>query len=506
MIPSVLSTFNQIVMGNIQFIGYPEAPIYKENPDVANKKEIAKWTLWGDYVKLLNGSSLNYQEVHCRDADGWVEKKLLQSERVLEVNFIDVGQGDGCFIVVPDINPEKDRFILVDAGVSSNMSHFLNWRFNFKGNNFNLPIEYLIITHPDADHFMGFKEIINNNRCLINKIYHNGIVPRAGKDKFGKTTQLDGKTYLQDVITDQTKLSALINVPQNLENNDFLNLMKDALTRNNANNFIEMLEYGMKIPGYSNGDLTFEVLGPVSVTDSSNNKLLPSFGGDGPTKNGNSIVLKLTYKNVKIFLSGDLNKKSQEYLVEFYLQKAGIVRNKNDRGYIDYINSLRGILQSDVTKSNHHGSNDFLYEFLQFINPIATVISSGDNETFVHPRPDTLGVIGKTSRGVYPLIFSTELARSANDNKYNDDLKKQILEQEAKLVAETDLKKVQSINKTITKAVSKLQRNIAVYGMITLRSDGDKVIIAQKKEKKGAGFQIYKLLPNKNGELAYLPK
>jgi len=32
------------------------------------------------------------------------------------------------------------------------------------------------------------------------------------------------------------------------------------------------------------------------------------------------------------------------------------------------------------------------------------------------------------------------------------------------------------------------------------------VIIALKKEKKGAGFQIYKLLPNKNGELAYVPK
>jgi beta-lactamase superfamily II metal-dependent hydrolase len=462
--------------------------------------------LWGDYVKLLNGSSANYQEVHVRDADGWVDKKLLQKERILEVNFIDVGQGDGCFIVLPDKNdPLKDKFVLVDAGIGQNMAHFLNWRFNFKGNTYNLPIEYLIITHADADHFLGFKEIINNKRCLIEKIYHNGIVPRAGKDKFGKTTSFNGKKYLQEVVDDRSKLEALIKVPENLVKNDFLNMMKDALASYKKKDFIEMLEYGMKIPGYSSGEITFEVLGPITVNRAST-KLLPTFGGDGPTKNGNSIVLKLTYKNLKILLPGDVNKKSQEYLTEFYLQKAGIKRSKTDRGYIKHLNVLKGIFESDVTKSNHHGSSDFLFEFFQFINPIATVISSGDNETFTHPRPDTLGVIGKTSRGEYPLIFSTELARSSNDNMYNDSIKNGILKLEEELKDEKDLKKHQNINKKITTLISKLQRNIAVYGMITLRSDGEKAIIAQKKEKKGAGFQIYKLTPNKNGELAYTDK
>ncbi len=460
--------------------------------------------MWGDYVELLPGSSANYQEVHVRDANGWVDKTLLQKERILEVNFIDVGQGDGCFIVIPDKNdPLKDKFILVDAGEGSNMAHFLNWRFNFKGNNYILPIEYLIITHPDSDHFKGFEEIVNNPRCQIEKIYHNGIVPRAGKKTFGATVKINGRNYLQDIIDDRAKMEALIRVPDNLVENDYLNLMKNALVRNNKNDFVEMLTYGMKIPGYSSGDIIIEVLGPVPDTDNNNKKLLPSFGGDGPTKNGNSIVLKLTYGNVHILLSGDLNKKSQEYLTEFYLRKAGVSKKKTDKSYNSYLNILRGIFQSDVTKSNHHGSDDFLYEFLQFINPVATIISSGDSETFTHPRPDTLGVIGKTSRSEYPLIFSTELARSSNDNKYNDGIKSEILQLEEGLKDEKDIKKHKNINVKITNLVSKLQRNIAVYGMITLRSDGEKVIIAQKKEEKGAGFQIFKLMPDKNGELAY---
>src|SRR5690606_29942749 len=69
-------------------------------------------------------------------------------------------------------------------------------------------------------------------------------------------------------------------------------------------------------------------------------------------------------------------------------------------------------LQVDAAKACHHGSNHFHYGFLQAINSAATVISSGDDESYCHPRPDTLGAIGKCGYGDKPLIFSTEIARS----------------------------------------------------------------------------------------------
>jgi hypothetical protein len=52
----------------------------------------------------------------------------------------------------------------------------------------------------------------------------------------------------------------------------------------------------------------------------------------------------------------------------------------------------------------------------EWVDATVTVLSSGDNEPYSHPRPDALGALGKHGRGLRPLIFSTELARSAKEN------------------------------------------------------------------------------------------
>ena len=98
------------------------------------------------------------------------------------------------------------------------------------------------------------------------------------------------------------------------------------------------------------------------------------------------------------------------------------------------------------------------------MNPIVTVISSGDEESHCHPRPETLGAIGKFSRGERPLIYSTELARSSPEY--------------VKLEA-----KEKKSDKT-------KQRIVATYGMITLRTDGEKAIISQKLEKARSQFGL----------------
>jgi len=63
-----------------------------------------------------------------------------------------------------------------------------------------------------------------------------------------------------------------------------------------------------------------------------------------------------------------------------------------------------------------------------------------------------------------------------------------------------------SLKTQLEEKVAKYQRTIAVYGMITLRSDGEKVIIAQKKEKKNSGFEIFRLEPDKTGTLVFVSK
>ena len=65
-----------------------------------------------------------------------------------------------------------------------------------------------------------------------------------------------------------------------------------------------------------------------------------------------------------------------------------------------------------MMKCCHHGSADVTEEFLEATEPAAYVVSSGDEESHVHPRPDLLGLLGKKGRGIRPLVLCTEILRS----------------------------------------------------------------------------------------------
>ena len=200
---------------------------------------------------------------------------------------------------------------------------------------------------------------------------------------------------------------------------------------------------------------------------------LPTFlKNKGKTKNGNSVVLRISIGKLKVLLGGDLNSPAEDYLLSCYskVDVAGIKNRLSDtnlskkerqnleKQLVKAIEKTNRHVGADVAKSCHHGSSDFTTEFLKAVNPIATVISSGDEEPYCHPRPDTLGTIGKYSRGERSLIFSTELARSSKEF--------------------IKLNKSNSKNKKI--------RTITNYGMINVRTDGKKVIIAQKLERRTA--------------------
>ncbi len=179
---------------------------------------------------------------------------------------------------------------------------------------------------------------------------------------------------------------------------------------------------------------------------------LPYFGSPAETKNGHSVILKLIMGHLKILLGGDLNTKSEYYLIKKYsgidikkikaeLKKKTLSPEKRaeyEAQMAEAIEKAREFLQVDIAKSCHHGSSDFSTEFLQVLNPIATVISSGDDEPYAHPRPDTL---------------------------------------------------------------------VTVYGMINVRTDGEKVVIAQKLERvvSSTNWDIHRLeWDEKAGEFRYV--
>lgn len=69
----------------------------------------------------------------------------------LEVHHINVGQGESIYIELPDGSD-----VLIDAGKSNYGSTVVNY---LKGQEKDIDIEYLIATHPDADHVGGMQEV-----------------------------------------------------------------------------------------------------------------------------------------------------------------------------------------------------------------------------------------------------------------------------------------------------------------------------------------------------------
>ena len=248
-------------------------------------------------------------------------------------------------------------------------------------------------------------------------------------------------------------------------------------------------------PIYDKDGVKIEVMGPAAVKIDGKDAL-PVFGSNaGKTKNGHSVVLKLTVGNLRLLVGGDLNTESEYHLIGQYsgIDVPGIVKQLGDKkldeakrkdleAQVDLaVKKARESLEVDIAKSCHHGSADFTTDFLRVLNPVATIISSGDEEPYAHPRPDTLGTIGKHSRGERSLIFSTELARSG----------KEFLE----------------LDKSKMSAEKKKERVVTVYGMINVRADGKKAIIAQKLERplSKSNWDIHQLKWNaKKGEFEYI--
>jgi beta-lactamase superfamily II metal-dependent hydrolase len=483
----------------VRFAGFPTAFVF----DAPEGKKI-QHLLWGDFLRLRDGEQGDWVEVRARGCDGWMRKADLQEERLLEINFVDIGQGDGCFIVTP-----QDRFLVIDAGESDNMYRFLRWRFNLrKKPDEVIDCDAAIITHPDADHYKGFQQLFDSPQFRFDTVYHNGLVERVGDDVLGAKDKHDGTTYLTGLVPDRAALDEIIGDPALVGRKLYPRLLRTAATSGRVGGEIRMLAAPDRfLPGYEDLDgLSIAVLGPLPE-EIDGKPALRWFGDAGKTKNGHSVVLKLRYHDVTVLLGGDLNIPAENHLLAHY---TGLDPENGDPEAV--VARARETFQVDVAKACHHGSADFTSVYLRAVNPIATVISSGDGEPHCHPRPDALGTFGKHGRGDRPLIFSTELARSSRETiKEPNRVRAEIRDLMEKRDLEEDDQKRADLQKKIHEKLEVLERSVAVYGMINLRTDGHKVLMAQKLEEPRSGtgekWDVHRLEPDQgSGELRYVSK
>ncbi|KIC07684.1 hypothetical protein RA19_23185 [Leisingera sp. ANG-M1] len=491
--------------------------------------------LLGDWLQFQGESNVHegktYAKVKCRGDTGWLQLDEFDAVRGLEVNFVDVGQGDGCHIVTPD-----DKVFLIDAGVSDNMNRFLSWRYKLRGR--NVPdtegfdpnraekrpwkIDYVLISHPDNDHYLGLKYVIRNPKLQFGDVFHNGIIERPDEEEhdgvdypwdLGGQFEASGEKYLFDYVATTAELEAISDRhPRTTK--DLLTTVR-ALFASSPNCTVRSLGVDMAtldqdifVPDFEDDKaFSLQVLGPIreQVTFSgADRKALRRLGNESETKNGHSVILKGCYGNLRLLLGGDLNEPSQNFLLKAYagtektpdevhkaIGKLMAKRQPLTSAQQQELNALeaqrvrlatRGneVFGADIAKACHHGSQHILDDFIRATDAVATVLSSGDNESHSHPRPDALGAYGKHSHGNRPLIFSTELARSTKEFSTPVPDFVALLEEIGAVDAITDTAERRAAIKAIE---ARKDRNVAVYGMITVRALGDKVVIAQKLEK-----------------------
>ena len=185
-------------------------------------------------------------------------------------------------------------------------------------------------------------------------------------------------------------------------------------------------------------------------------------------------MLRVDYGKTRVLLTGDLNAQSQRSILDFYQ---------------DNLTELA----CDVAKACHHGSDDCSFEFLSQLSPGATIISSGDNEGHNHPRPKTVAASALTGHKtilndqiITPLIYSTEIARS-----YKISRLEKILYKENNVAK--DLKPTEPAELQFSSNGQVRRRDLwksmfvsgIVYGLVNVRTDGDKILCATLSEESG---------------------
>jgi len=221
------------------------------------------------------------------------------------------------------IKTQKNKQILIDGGPSNVVVEKLNEVMPF----FDRTIDLLILTHPDYDHLSGALEVLK--RLDVKNVLMTGVYMES--------------TYYDEFMKE-------------LKSKDINILIADS-------------ENDFKID-----EVYFDILYPFE--NISNEKFDPI--------NNSSIAILLRYKDLKIFLGGDIEIKIEDELINTY---------KN--------------LDVDIYKASHHGSKtSSSLNFLQFLKPETVIIQVGKDNIYKHP---SLSVLNNFAQVGMDNIYRTDI-------------------------------------------------------------------------------------------------
>jgi competence protein ComEC len=295
----------------------------------------------------------------------------------VEITIIDVGPAMSAFIKLPN-----GKVIVYDAGAYKRTFEYIE-----KKDPLLEEIEYLILSHTDADHWGSVKSLAENY-TLKNVLRTNyRITDRSD-------ALVDGVKAINENVSSSHdfNLSDTLSIPENKFSDGALFYDKEGVK------LYFMMGFG-KIP---------EIDAWKNLSPSKKN-------------NGVSIVVKLEYGEHSILFTGDAVGRIDE--------KEGSIAS--EKYMLDSLS--HELLKSRVLIATHHGAeNGSSKAFIQAVEPEYVVFPAGHHGTYKHPRLSTanrflegLGLskedIFRTDRGDFESGGANNFKKHWNDGTNSDD-------------------------------------------------------------------------------------
>ena len=189
----------------------------------------------------------------------------MSEEKMLEVDFLDVGQGDSIFIKTPE-----GHQIIIDGGPNSILLQKLAERMPF----WDKTIDLVILTHPEKDHMTGLLDVLQNYK--VDYFLWTGVIKNSAENK---------------------KLAALLEEAQKPKRNFLASL--DGKSKSTK---ILIAKAGEKIMA---GEVLIDILFPHENLNNQEPK----------NTNDTSVVSQLIFGNNEFLFTGDISSSAEKKLV-----------------------------------------------------------------------------------------------------------------------------------------------------------------------------------------------
>ena len=244
------------------------------------------------------------------------------------INSVATENANGVYVAFIDVGQGDSIFLrspngktmLVDAGTPDSFDSIQNV-LSEEG---VTKLDVVVMTHPHSDHMGSMKKVIDNYDI--------------------------GTFYMPDAVNTTSSFDRMLSALEKKK-------VKTKVIWGSAKTTINW-----------DGDVEVRVLSPIKGADYQDNL------------NDMSIVIKVTYGETSLLLTGDAESYAEELMIA----------------------SEKELLKADVLKMGHHGSSTSSSQaFLDAVQPKAVVISLGKNNDYGHPHRETMQRLKKLGTEIY---------------------------------------------------------------------------------------------------------